>query len=155
MREGAPSEGLTEAEAGRRLERYGPNELTIHRGPSLLASVARQLLHPLALLLWLAATLSLLTGAFVLTVAIVLVIALNAALAVVQERHAEHAVAALSAYLPPHALVVRDDRRTSVEARTIVPGDLVVLEEGDAVCADAKILSGAVEVDLSAVTGES
>ncbi|MBB3043757.1 cation-translocating P-type ATPase [Nocardioides soli] len=152
---GTTMDGLTDQEAHARLDRYGPNELAVHRGPSLLTSLVRQLIHPLALLLWLAATLSFLTGAVTLGVAILLVIALNAALALLQERHAEHAVAALSAYLPPHALVVRDGRRNRIEARAVVPGDLVVFGEGDAVCADAKILSGAVEVDLSAVTGES
>lgn len=151
----ATREGLTDLDAARRLEEHGPNELKAHPGPSLLASLARQLLHPLALLLWLAAVLALSTGALVLSVAIVLVIGLNAVLALVQERHAEHAVAALSAYLPPHARVVRQGHRVSVEARTIVPGDLVVVGEGDAICADAKVLEGAVEIDLSAVTGES
>ncbi|WP_395659620.1 cation-translocating P-type ATPase [Nocardioides sp.] len=151
----ASCEGLTSAEAAARLERAGPNELVARGGPSFLAQLVRQLVHPLALLLWLAATLSLLTGAVTLAVAIVLVIALNAAFALIQERHAEHAVAALSSYLPPHSVVLRDGHRTSVEARTVVPGDVLVVEEGDAICADAKLVSGAVELDLSAVSGES
>ncbi|WP_395695132.1 cation-translocating P-type ATPase [Nocardioides sp.] len=148
-------EGLTTQEASVRLADAGPNELVARRGPSFLSQLVHQLVHPLALLLWLAAALSLATGAVTLGVAIVLVIALNAAFALVQERHAEHAVAALSSYLPLQGLVVRDGQRVRVEARTIVPGDVLVVEEGDAVCADAKVLSGAVEVDLSAVTGES
>ncbi|GAB2449653.1 cation-transporting P-type ATPase [Nocardioides hungaricus] len=149
------SEGLGAAEAAARLERYGANELVAHGGPSFLGALVRQLVHPLALLLWLAAALALGTQAVVLGVAILLVIALNAAFALVQERHAEHAVAALGAYLPPRAVVLRDGRRTAVEARAIVPGDVVVVEEGDAICADAKLIAGTVEVDLSAVTGES
>ena len=136
-------EGLTAAEASARLVAHGPNELAGRRGPSLLAALVRQLIHPLALLLWVAAVLALATVSTVLGVGILLVIALNAALAVVQERHAEHAVAALSAYLPPHAVVLRDRQRTAVEARTIVPGDVVIVGEGDAICADAKIVSGA------------
>ncbi len=147
--------GLSGSAAAARLAQYGPNELVAHPGPSFLTQLVRQLVHPLALLLWLAAALALVTGAVTLGVAILLVIALNAAFALVQERHAEHAVAALSSYLPPHAVVLRDGRRASVEAREIVPGDVVVVEEGDAICADAKLVSGAVEVDLSAVTGES
>jgi len=147
--------GLTSADAAERLARHGPNELAAHKGPSFRASLGRQLVHPLALLLWLAAVLALATGAGILGVAILLVIALNAVFALAQERHAEHAVAALSAYLPPHAVAVRDGRRTVVDAREIVPGDLILVEEGDAVCADAKLVSGAVEVDLSAVTGEA
>ncbi|HEU5036611.1 MAG TPA: cation-transporting P-type ATPase [Nocardioides sp.] len=152
---GTTPEGLTSDEAAARLAQVGPNELVAHGGPSFLAALIRQLVHPLALLLWLAAGLALLTGTVVLGVAILLVIALNAAFALIQERHAEHAVAALSAYLPPHAVVLRDGRRADVEARTIVPGDVVQVAEGDAICADAKLVSGAVEIDLSAVTGES
>lgn len=152
---GATLDGLDSAEAAARAERFGANELVAHRGPSFLSALVRQLVHPLALLLWLAAGLALLTHAVVLGVAILLVIGLNAAFALVQERHAEHAVAALSAYLPPHAVVLRDGRRTAVPARDVVPGDVLVVEEGDAICADAKLASGAVEVDLSAVTGES
>lgn len=149
------TDGLSEAEAAVRLERYGANELVAHPGPSFLGALVRQLVHPLALLLWLAAGLALATHATVLGVAIVLVIALNAAFALIQERHAEHAVAALSAYLPPHAVVLRDGRRVAIDASTIVPGDVLLVEEGDAICADAKLVSGAVEVDLSAVTGEA
>ncbi|GAA1148341.1 cation-transporting P-type ATPase [Nocardioides aquiterrae] len=152
---GVTPAGLTSDQAAERLARFGPNELTAHRGPSFLSALVRQLVHPLALLLWLAAGLALATGTVVLGVAILLVIALNAAFALAQERHAEHAVAALSAYLPPHAVVLRDGGRAGIEAREIVPGDVVLVEEGDAICADAKLLSGAVEVDLSAVTGES
>ncbi len=152
---GTTVDGLDSTEAAARAERSGPNELVAHRGPSFTATLVRQLIHPLALLLWVAAGLSLATGSVVLGVAILLVIALNAGFALVQERHAEHAVAALSAYLPPHAMVLRDGRRVSIEAREIVPGDVIVVEEGDAICADAKVVSGAVEVDLSAVSGES
>ena len=58
-------------------------------------------------------------------------------------------------YLPAQAMVVRDGRRLEVAATDVVVGDLLVLHEGDSVCADASVLSGAVEVDMSAVTGES
>ena len=91
----------------------------------------------------------------VLGIAILTVIALNASFALIQERHAEHAVAALSAYLPTHATVVRDGHRVVVDATEVVPGDLLMVEEGAAVSADARIISGAVEIDLSAINGES
>lgn len=152
---GAGPDGLPAAESVRRLARSGPNELTAVRGPSFVSDLVRQLVHPLALLLWVAAGLALATQGAALGIAILAVIALNAAFALVQERHAEHAVAALARYLPPHAVVLREGQRVSVEARTIVPGDVVLVEEGDAICADARLLTGAVEVDLSAVTGES
>lgn len=148
-------DGLTVAEAERRLSEHGPNELAVAGGPSLLGALVRQLVHPLALLLWVAAALSLATQGPTLGIAIVTVIALNAGFALLQERHAEHAVAALTAYLPPHAVVLRDGHHVSIEARQIVPGDVVVIEEGDAICADARLLSGSLELDLSAVNGES
>jgi len=115
----------------------------------------RQLTHPLALLLWVAAFLAFTTQGATLGVAIVAVIALNAIFALIQERHAQHAIAALSRYLPQHAVVERDMTSRVVDAADVVPGDLLVVGEGDAVCADARILEGAVEVDLSAINGES
>ncbi len=147
--------GLTPEEAARRLAEVGPNLLSATAGPSLLSALLRQLVHPLALLLWAAAALALTTQGLTLGVAILAVIGLNAAFALAQERHAEHAVAALSAYLPHQALVVRGGHRLQVDAREIVPGDLVVVEEGESICADARLLAGAVEVDLSAMNGES
>ncbi|CAI9413806.1 cation-translocating P-type ATPase [Nocardioides sp. T2.26MG-1] len=147
--------GLTPEEAARRLTEVGPNLLSVTAGTSLLSALLRQLVHPLALLLWGAAALALSTQGPTLGVAIIAVIALNAAFALAQERHAEHAVAALSAYLPQRALVVRGGHRLQVDAREIVPGDLVVIEEGESICADARLVSGSLEVDLSAMSGES
>ncbi|GAB3766889.1 calcium-translocating P-type ATPase [Nocardioides ginsengisegetis] len=152
---GSGPDGLTQDEAARRLVESGPNELSVARTSGLLGALVRQLTHPLALLLWAAAVLAATTQGATLAVAITCVIGINAAFALGQERHAEHAVAALAQYLPPHATVVRGGRELSVEARQVVPGDLLVVEEGVAICADAKIVTGAVECDLSAVTGES
>ena len=153
--QGPGATGLTQAEADRRLAEVGPNALGVRHRSTIWASVGRQLTHPLALLLWVAAILAATTQGSTLAIAIVAVIALNAAFAVAQERHAEHAVEALASYLPQHATVVRDGQRRDVEAVSIVPGDVLVIEEGEAVCADARLISGALEVDMSAVTGES
>jgi len=65
------------------------------------------------------------------------------------------AVEALRAYLPPHAVVVRDGQEREIEARELVPGDVTVIREGERISADARVLSGRVEIDLSALTGES
>jgi calcium-translocating P-type ATPase len=151
----ADDAGLTSAEARDRLGAHGPNELTAPRGSGLAGTIVRQLVHPLALLLWAAAALALFTQGLALGSAILGVIAVNAAFAIVQERHAEHAVAALAGYLPQRATVVRDGADLLVPAREVVPGDLVLIEEGDAVCADARVLSGVVEIDMSAINGES
>ena len=115
----------------------------------------RQLTHPLALLLWVAAALSAATGSTTLAFVILGVIALNAAFAMLQEQQAERAVEALSAYLPPVATVFRDGVRRDVEARLLVCGDVLALAEGEKVPADARLIEGALEVDMSALTGES
>jgi calcium-translocating P-type ATPase len=133
----------------------GANVLVAKEHDGMLLPLIRQLTHPLALLLWLAAVLALTTQSVMLGLAIVAVIALNACFALVQERHAQHAVAALSRYLPQHAVVIRDGAETLISASGVVPGDVLAVREGDAVCADARILDGAVEVDLSAINGES
>lgn len=147
--------GLEAREVARRLLVYGPNELPQARGRNWVAALMRQFTHPLALLLWLAAGLALISGSEVLAAAIVAVIALNAALAFTQEEHAEHAVEALSAYLPQRAWVLRDGRRVQVLARELVPGDVLFVSEGDRISADARLIDGDVEVDMSALTGES
>ncbi|HEX3268768.1 MAG TPA: HAD-IC family P-type ATPase, partial [Gaiellaceae bacterium] len=147
--------GLTRREAERRLLTEGPNELTRHTGATWPRELILQLTHPLALLLWVAAVLAYFAGTPALALAIVGVILLNAAFAFVQERQAERAVEALGRYLPSHATVVRDGHRSEIEATLLVPGDLLLIEEGDRVSADARLLQGSVEVDLSTLTGES
>ncbi|MFI5696411.1 HAD-IC family P-type ATPase [Kribbella sp. NPDC051586] len=147
--------GLTGREAQRRLEAYGPNELTRRRGNGWVGELGRQLTHPLALLLWLAAVLAALGGTGVLAAAIVVVILLNAGLAFAQERQAERAVEALAAYLPVLTTVVRDGDVRTVEARTLVPGDIVTIAEGNRISADVRLVAGAVEIDNSTLTGES
>lgn len=80
-------------------------------------------------------------------------ILLNASFSFVQELQAERAVEALAAFLPERARVLRDGSRQEIEARLLVPGDVLLIEEGDRVCADARLMSGTVEVDMSALTG--
>ncbi|MGW4213628.1 cation-translocating P-type ATPase [Lentzea sp. NPDC004789] len=147
--------GLSSREAARRLLAHGPNELTRRKRRNWPKQLLRQFTHPLALLLWLAAGFAFLAGTAVLGAAIIAVVVLNAALAFVQEQQAEKAVEALAAYLPAHASVVRDGVRRSVPARELVPGDLLIVEEGDRVSADARLIEGGVEVDLSTLNGES
>ena len=148
-------EGLSDREAARRLVSAGPNELVRARGRGWLFELVKQLVHPLALLLWVAAVLAQLAGTPPLAIAIVVVILVNALFAFLQERHAEQAVEALSAYLPQQARVLRDRAEKYVDARDLVPGDVIVVAEGDRVSADARLVSGSVEMDISALTGES
>jgi calcium-translocating P-type ATPase len=151
----AAPEGLSTREAARRLVGYGPNELRRRGGRTWPRALAAQFVHPLALLLWLAAALAVASGAPALGAAIVAVIVLNAAFAFVQERHAERAIEALARYLPQQAAVRRDGQRVLVAARELVPGDVLLVGEGDRISADARLLRGALDVDMSTLTGES
>jgi calcium-translocating P-type ATPase len=153
LRSGA--EGLTVREAARRLVVYGPNQLLPRGRRRWPGELLAQFTHPLALLLAAAAVLAVISGSPILGVAIVGVIVLNAVFAFFQELHAEHAVEALAAYLPSRASVLRDGRRQEVEATTLVPGDMLLVQEGDRISADGRLVIGSLEVDLSTLTGES
>ena len=149
------TEGLDTREAARRLEQVGPNEIRRERGAPWWRSLVDQLIHPLALLLWFAAALSLATSALTLATAIVVVILLNAMFAFAQERQAEHATEALRDLLPARARVRRGGALIEIDASALVPGDLLLLAEGDRLSADARVIGGAVEVDMSPLNGES
>ena len=147
--------GLTTREAERRLTAYGPNELRRRGGTRWQRQLAQQLVHPLALLLWVAAGLAFIGASSALAIAIVAVVLLNALFAFVQERQAERAVEALQRYLPQQASVLRDGERIEVGAALLVPGDVLLIDEGRRISADARLLEGAVDVDMSTLTGES
>ena len=151
----ASPEGLSSREAERRLVAYGSNELRRHGGSKWRRQLVQQLVHPLALLLWLAAALAFAGVSAALGGAIVAVILLNAVFAFVQERQAERAVETLKRYLPQHGTVIRDGITQEIEARSLVPGDVLVIAEGDRISADGRLLEGALDVDMSTLTGES
>jgi calcium-translocating P-type ATPase len=148
-------EGLSSRDAERRLVAFGSNEIVRHGGAPWWREVVVQLTHPLALLLWAAAALAWAAGTEILSAAIVAVVLLNAAFALLQERQAERAVEALAAYLPNQVAAVRDGRRRMIDARTLVPGDVIFLEEGVRVPADARLVEGQLQIDTAALTGES
>lgn len=147
--------GLSPREAERRMLQYGPNTVQRSGGPQLATELVRQFIHPLALLLWVAAALSWASGNQTLGIAIVAVIVLNAALAFAQELQAEAATEALGALLPARARVLRAGSELEIGAGQLVPGDVLLLAEGDRISADARLVSGGVEVDMAALTGES
>jgi calcium-translocating P-type ATPase len=151
----ASRDGLTAREAQRRLVVYGANELRRRAARRLWRELARQFTHPLALLLWAAAGLAWLAGIVAVAIAILVVIVFNAVFAFFQEVQAERAVEALQEYLPAHAKVLRDRSHQTVEVAQLVPGDVLVIEEGDRISADARLLTGTIEVDTSTLTGES
>jgi calcium-translocating P-type ATPase len=148
-------DGLSTREAERRLLSHGPNRLERRKRRGWPRELGRQFTHPLALLLWGAAALAAIAGITPVAIAVVIVIALNAGFAFAQELHAERAVEALRTYLPPQAKVIRDGEPTQLDAALIVPGDLLLIEEGDRISADAHLVEGSIEADLSTLTGES
>ncbi|HEX5189158.1 MAG TPA: HAD-IC family P-type ATPase, partial [Streptosporangiaceae bacterium] len=151
-----PARGLTSAEAASRLRRYGPNELPRARPTPLWRLVASQLRDPLMLVLLVAAALTLGTGDWTDASVIVLVIVVNTSVGVVQEVKAGQAITALSELTAPDARVLRDGEQRQIRAAEVVPGDVLVLAEGDIVPADARLAeAAALLVDESALTGES
>jgi magnesium-transporting ATPase (P-type) len=147
--------GLGAREADRRLSQYGPNEIRRLERPSRVRELARELVDPLALLLWLAVGFSLLQGAESIALTIVAVILLNAGFSFAQEQRAERATEALRAFLPPRVRVRRDGALAELDATQLVPGDIVLISEGDRLSADARLVDGSVELDMSPLTGES
>lgn len=135
--------GLTTGEAAARLRADGPNRLPgpKRRHPSLV--LAAQLVHFFALMLWVAAVLALLAGMPALAVAIVVVVVLNGVFSFAQEYRADRAAERLRELLPVRATVRRDGRAMVVDATDLVIGDVVLLEAGDRVCADATVLPAA------------
>jgi calcium-translocating P-type ATPase len=152
---GTRADGLSSREAERRLAQYGANEISRAAARRWWQELVRQLAHPLALLLWMAAALAAVSGSQTLAIAVVAVIVLNAALAYAQELQAERATEALSELLPIRARVRRDGTQLEVAAVELVPGDVVLLAEGDRLSADARLTAGSLEVNMAPLTGES
>jgi sodium/potassium-transporting ATPase subunit alpha len=155
--------GLSFDEAQRRLARYGPNVLVEPDRYSPLRGLVRHFTHFLAILLWIAAGLSFAAdfmrpgeGMATLGWAILGVIIINAVFAFFQEYKAEHAVQALRRLLPSKAWVTRGGQFVEAARREIVPGDVLILEEGERVPADARLIEAkGMRVDNAALTGES
>ncbi len=160
---GTSDEGLSDAEAAKRLEQFGPNELRAAEKIPYLAMLAKQFTHFLALLLWAAAALAFAAdrmkpgeGMDLLGWAIIGVIAVNALFSFVQEYRAERALMALKRLLPIHVKVLRLGEIKEMPASMLVPGDLVILAEGDRVPADGRIITSALlRVNNAPLTGES
>jgi magnesium-transporting ATPase (P-type) len=159
----ARASGLTAAEATRRLEADGPNDLASAPPTPLWRRVLSSFADPLVILLLIAIGISgaawILEGAHgapVDVIVIAAVIVLNTVLGLVQESRADAAVAALSEMTRATSMVVRDGRRTQVSASDLVVGDILVLGEGDQVGADARLLEAdALRIVESSLTGES
>ncbi len=149
-------EGLSTDDARNRLKKEGPNALETESGSTMWSLVLKQLRSPLIYILLAAALLSILVHHYTDAGVILFVVVFNTILGVIQEWRAEQALAALSKLTAPKARVLRDGQSQLVEARDVVPGDVVILETGVRVPADARLIdSEDLQVDESALTGES
>lgn len=159
---GVTAEGLSTAEAQKRREQYGPNKLKEAPKPTLLQRFLTQLKDPMLIILMVAAAVSALTGMlsgeneWAEVVIIIAVVLLNAILGVVQESKAEAAIEALQTMTAATCKVLRDGKLTVLHSDELVPGDVVLLEAGDSVPADGRIIENAsMKIEEAALTGES
>ncbi|HET6949943.1 MAG TPA: cation-transporting P-type ATPase, partial [Acidimicrobiales bacterium] len=148
--------GLTSAVAAELLARDGPNELPPPRRPSYVRRFVDQLLHFFAVMLWVASGLAFVADLPQLGIAIILVILFNAGFAFLQEARADRAAERLQGLLPRRITVRRDGTPVQIDAREVVRGDVLVLESGDRIPADATAtVADDLLVDTSLLTGES
>jgi len=159
--QGTTAQGLTSAEASKRLETFGKNKLDEGKKVTLLERFIGELKDPMIIILIVAAIISGVTAAysgesFADVIIIMAVVIINAVLGVVQESKAEKAIEALQEIAAATSKVLRDGHQVTVRSEELVPGDVVILEAGDAVPADARILeSASMKIEEAALTGES
>ncbi|MBR5880448.1 MAG: HAD-IC family P-type ATPase, partial [Clostridia bacterium] len=158
----AQREGLTSAEAQKRLEQNGKNKLAAAKGKSLFRRFLEQLADPMIIILLVAALISGVLAAltpgesFADVIIILAVVIINAVLGVYQESKAEKAIEALQEMSAATSKVLRDGKVQIIHSEDLVVGDIILLEAGDAVPADARILENAsLKVEEAALTGES
>ena len=155
-------EGLSSKEAAKRFKQYGPNELIGKKNKSLVKKFIEQFSDFMIITLICAAIISFLVSLFngemdfVDPIIILLIITLNAVLGVIQENKAERSLDALKKMSAPSAIVVRDGMQQTVQSKDLVPGDIIKLEAGYFVPADARLLESInLKVEEAALTGES
>lgn len=158
----ADSAGLSSERAAERLAQYGPNKLKEADKPGFWKRFLTQLKDPMLIILLAAAGVSALTGAiageseWAETIIILAVVLLNAVLGVLQESKAEAAIEALQTMTAATCKVLRDGKMAVLHSDELVPGDVVLLEAGDAVPADGRIIeSASLKIEEAALTGES
>ncbi len=151
-----PGLGLTSAEAARRLGEHGQNAITRERARSAWAHLADQFKSPVIWLLIGACVISAVLGEFADAIAIATIVVINALVGFFQEYRAERAVLALRSMTAPRARVVRDGRAGDIPAAEVVPGDWILLEAGDVVAADARLVeANRLSTNEAPLTGES
>ncbi|MEW5872007.1 MAG: cation-translocating P-type ATPase [Chloroflexota bacterium] len=149
-------QGLTAEEAAKRLQEYGPNQLTEAPPTTFWQMLWEQFNNFVVMMLIVAAIISAVLGDHVEAAAIMAIVILNATLGVIQERRAEQALAALRKLAAPDAHVIREGSRQVISASQLVPGDVVLLEAGNYVPADVRLVEALnLRIEEAALTGES
>lgn len=148
--------GLKNEEIEKRLEKYGPNELKEEEGRSFLAKLKDQFADFLILILIGAAIISFIVGERVDAIVILAIVFINALLGIYQEGKAEKALEALKQMASPTAKVIRNGRVEVVPSKSLVPGDIVLLDAGDVIPADLRLIeSSNLKIEEASLTGES
>lgn len=150
-------EGLTEKEAENRLEKYGPNQLKEEKKTTAFEIFLNQFKSILILILIIAAAISgLVLKEYTDMTVILVIVVLNAAIGFVQEYRAEKAVEALKQMVSPSCNIIRDGLEKTVDATEVVPGDVVIIHDGDRIPADGRLLDAInLKIDEAPLTGES
>lgn len=148
--------GLTSNEVSKRLKRYGPNSIVSKKRSSTLQLLSKQFLSPMVFVLFLASSIAFILGEMLDGWAVLTIVFLNIIIGFIQESKAENSLEALSALSVPQAKVLRDFLIQRVSSSEIVPGDVLVLEAGDFIPADARLLSAyQLATQEATLTGES
>lgn len=148
--------GLSSTEASLRSENFGLNEISSKSKKSALKILTSQFVSPLVLILVAASGLSAILNEWIDAIAIAVILFLNALIGFFQEYRAEKAIRALKEIAAPRASVMRDGKQSIIQATEIVVGDCLLLEAGDVVAADAKIIECThLQINESILTGES
>ncbi len=149
-------QGLTSEDAARRLSENGRNELVRKEGPGAIVQLARQFTGLTVILLIVACGVAFMIGETVEAVAIGVIVLINGIVGFLQEYRAEQAIKALRSMAAPLARVVRDGKTVSVPSAEVAPGDLLIVEAGDLVAADATLVAArSLQTGEAALTGES
>src|SRR3989344_7220581 len=148
--------GLSREEASRRLKRYGSNILPERKEDGVFQLLLRQLISPLVYILLIGAALTLWLGAFEDAIFITLAVVVNISVGFWQEYHSSNILKALKRIVPMRAFVCRNWSVSEIDARTLVPGDIIILKAGSLVPADARIIEvHSLSVNEASLTGES
>ncbi|MEM3040517.1 MAG: cation-transporting P-type ATPase, partial [Nitrososphaerota archaeon] len=148
--------GLSKNEARRRKEIFGPNIIERKKGVSPLKILIRQFMNLMIIILLIATAISALLGEYIDAVVILVIVLVSSVLGFWQEFRAERIVESLRKMLSPTCNVLRDGEKLRIAAEDVVPGDILLLEAGDKVVADARVIeSFNLQVYEAALTGES